>query len=112
MDCMVHESSRLKKFESIVEKLQIKSSKSMPMFPGAKSVVSKRPSVTSTVPNSVLFQSTSMRNVVENPQAYMAAAFPMPKKDSHTSLAITTEIPGIDGRGNLFFPLLLPERNL
>ena len=99
MDSVVHESSRLKKFESIVEKLQIKSSKSMPMFPGAKAVVAKHsqsPNAIPSVPKGKLFQSTSMRNVVENPKA---------TKGSHTSLAITTEIPGIDGRGNLLFSL-------
>ena len=115
MDFVLHESSRLKKFESIVEKLQIKSSRSMPMFPGAKTVVSKvrsqSPNVIPSVPNGELFQSTSMRNVVEeNPQARVDAS-PILSAGSHTSLAIATEIPGIDGRGNLFFAVVLPEHN-
>ena len=117
MDFVLHESSRLKKFESIVEKLQIKSSRSMPMFPGAKTVVSKvrsqSPNVIPSVPNGELFQSTSMRNVVEeNPQARVDASPILSAGSPHTSLAIATEIPGIDGsRGNLFFAVVLPEHN-
>ena len=113
MDFVLHESSRLKKFESIVEKLQIKSSRSMPMFPGAKAAVSNRsqsPNVIPSVPSGELFQSTSMRNVVDNPQARVDAS-PLLSAGSHTSLAITTEIPDIDGRGNLLFAAVLPEHN-
>ena len=85
----------------------------MPMFPGAKAAVSNRsqsPNVIPSVPSGELFQSTSMRNVVDNPQGRVDAS-PILSAGSHTSLAITTEIPDIDGRGNLLFAAVLPEHN-